>query len=320
MYYNPTLDGLRAIAIIFVFIGHIFQNHLPMAWTGVEIFLILSGYLITGTLLYNSNYIDFFKRRALRILPALFLFIIFFLIFSCIFSISASERFIFSAIFFFSNWLLALGIEPANSLTHLWSLALEEQFYLFFPFLLVLFFRYPKILIIFFSVFFIYKFHMFQVGFSFDRLYYGTDTRMASFFLGAILYFINIGKFKFKFKKYSFISILPLLSLLFISFLEINIGVFYWAFLSNLWVALIILSSGGKDLIVNKILSFYPLCWVGRISFGLYLWHYPIFKYLSENYSISMVFFVGVPLTFIFASISYYYVEKPLIRRYKKVI
>lgn len=322
MKYNPALDGLRAIAILFVFIGHIFPSYLHTAWTGVEIFFVLSGYLITGTLLHHQDYIYFYKRRILRILPALSIFLFVFLIVSYFLDIKTNNQYLLSSLFFYSNWLLAFDIEPINYLTHLWSLALEEQFYLVFPWLLLIFVCYPKALLCMFLLCFGYKFHMFQVEWSFVRLYYGTDTRLSSFLLGAILYFIHTGKMflnlNFKSTYVNLISAVAFFALLCISLHTLNKNALFWGFLSNIWIAILILFSCAQYSMVNRILSCKILRWIGQLSFGLYLWHYPIIFYLNENYSMMVVLGLGLPLSFLCAMLSYYYMEKPLLAKHKR--
>lgn len=198
---------------------------------------------------------------------------------------------------------------------------MEEQFYLVFPWLLILFARYPRVLLLCFILCFCYKWHFFHVEWSFRRIYYGTDTRMASFLLGAILYFIHIDKIRckipFKPVYVHYLSGLAFLLLLLISLYGINKNNFYWAFLSNLWIAILIYFSYDQHLVVNRILSCRILRWIGQLSFGLYLWHYPVVRFLRADYPWYVVVGVGLPLTFLCAYLSYRYIEKPLLQREK---
>jgi peptidoglycan/LPS O-acetylase OafA/YrhL len=130
----PQLDGLRALAILMVFAGHAF--HIPLLWTGVDLFFVLSGYLITGILLRLKEqpaaakyFAPFYKRRARRILPPYFVFLI---AAGLLFSLPWARGW-YWYIFFATNVPLALGQTGAAALMPLWSLAVEEQFYLVWP-------------------------------------------------------------------------------------------------------------------------------------------------------------------------------------------
>lgn len=142
----PSLDGLRAISIIFVIIHHIYfyekfwTNDIDLGRIGVHIFFVISGFLITTLLIKekisngNINLKSFYIRRAFRILPVLFLFLFTLMLLNKLFSLEISRVSFFTSFFFLGN----LGIDTDETwyTGHFWSLAIEEQFYLIFPFLL----------------------------------------------------------------------------------------------------------------------------------------------------------------------------------------
>ena len=134
----PQLDGLRALAILMVFAAHAF--HLPFLWTGVDLFFVLSGYLITGILLRLKDqsttteyFLSFYKRRARRILPS---YLTFLAIAGLTFSLPWAHIW-YWYVFFAANFPLALGKSTIEALTPLWSLAVEEQFYLVWPWIVL---------------------------------------------------------------------------------------------------------------------------------------------------------------------------------------
>ena len=135
----PQLDGLRAAAILMVFAAHGYQ--IPLLWTGVDLFFILSGYLITKVLFdlkdrrpEEGYWVPFYRRRALRILPP---FLLFFSAAAILFHTSWSHLWYWYA-FFGANFAQAFGKSHVEALSPLWSLAVEEQFYLIWPFVVLL--------------------------------------------------------------------------------------------------------------------------------------------------------------------------------------
>ena len=157
--YKPQIDGLRALAVLPVIFFHAGFKSFEGGFVGVDIFFVISGYLITKLILedlYNNkfNLGNFYLRRARRLLPALFFVILTTIPFS-IFLMSNDQliyysKQIFSVIFFISNfffWKNSGYFDPESDLQpllHTWSLAVEEQFYIFFPIFLILMFKYFK--------------------------------------------------------------------------------------------------------------------------------------------------------------------------------
>lgn len=153
--YRPDIDGLRAIAVLSVIIFHVNSAWLPSGYLGVDIFFVISGYLITLVIMKKIekcefSFLNFYKNRVKRIFPA-FIFYIFIITILAYFFFTPSDfnnlyvRSLFSAVFFSSNIYFSLSDDYFSSnvyekpLLHTWSLSLEEQFYLLFPFFIVAF-------------------------------------------------------------------------------------------------------------------------------------------------------------------------------------
>jgi peptidoglycan/LPS O-acetylase OafA/YrhL len=209
--YMPGLDGLRALAVFAVIAYHLNLPWAPGGLLGVDLFFVLSGYLITNVLLTQWNRLgtidlkDFWLRRAKRLLPALFVMLAGTLFWA---ALAAPERMaalrqeVLAGVFYSSNWYLIFHevsyferFGPPSPLGHLWSLAVEEQFYLLWPLLLGLGLRrLPRprrswlvggtILIALASV--VAMALLYQPGHDPNRVYYGTDTRAFALLVGAV--------------------------------------------------------------------------------------------------------------------------------------
>ena len=151
--YSPGLDGLRAIAAMAVLLYHADLTWTPGGFLGVEVFFVISGYLITALLLTEwrqkgtINLKDFWLRRARRLLPALYVLLVVTLTFAVVFlpgEVAGLRADVIAALGYVTNWFLIFGQESyfesvgrPSVLQHLWSLAVEEQFYLIWPIILV---------------------------------------------------------------------------------------------------------------------------------------------------------------------------------------
>lgn len=147
MGYRPELDGLRALAVIAVMLHHTFVDAAPSGHLGVDLFFVLSGFLITRLALEEharTGSLDlraFWRRRAYRLLPALLLALPIVLLWGWVIGGQVREQTItgsWTSLLYVTNWARATGaIDTAGLMTHAWSLAIEEQFYLLWPLLLV---------------------------------------------------------------------------------------------------------------------------------------------------------------------------------------
>jgi peptidoglycan/LPS O-acetylase OafA/YrhL len=247
MQYRREIDGLRAVAILFIMLFHSNLNYLNGGYIGVDIFFVISGYLISSKIINDikSNQFsifDFWERRARRILPALFFvlafstLIAFFVFFpSDLMNFSAS---LISVITLTSNIYFSktTGYFQTTSdlipLIHTWSLAVEEHFYLFFPILLVLWVKRNKRLLSFYiiGIFIIsYSSCLFFSSNYTEATFFLTPTRIWEFILGVIASQIDgdLDNLKLKYIYNNILSILGLFCIFYAAFFLIKIPVFH---------------------------------------------------------------------------------------------
>ncbi|MEL0237926.1 MAG: acyltransferase, partial [Gammaproteobacteria bacterium] len=339
MKYRSEIDGLRALAVLPVIFFHSKFSLFQGGFVGVDIFFVISGFLITKIILtevFQSSFslLNFYERRARRILPALFTVLIFTTMGAWLLlpplDFKDYGQSLFFVSFFASNiffWIesgyFGAGID-FKPLLHTWSLGVEEQFYIFFPVMVVLLFMinkkllFPSILIIF------------LVSLIISQIYSGDQnhlsTREAAFFLlpsrawelmiGSLLFFIKRDHNIFKKRKLdNFFSatglILIIYSILFFS--EETPFPSTYTLLPTLGAALIILFAS-QQTFAYKILSLRPMIFIGLISYSAYLWHQPILS-LSRYYFVGELgvgyIFMSITFIFLFAYLSWRYIEKP---------
>ena len=343
--YRTEIDGLRAIAVAAVVIYHanfiafgypLFQG----GFIGVDIFFVISGYLITGLILneiYQTNkfsFKDFYERRIRRILPALLFVIMISLIVGYFFllpnALSDLVKSIISIIFLSSNlYFNFIGTnygQEDNSLKpalHTWSLSVEEQFYILFPIFLLIIFKFFRNHLFNFlflgfclSLIFAEYFSKNHPGFSFYQL----PTRGFELLLGSILSYFELSKTRNIIKSYSILNkICPSIGMILIlySFIFFNYDKIFHPGIITLipiiGVALIVWFSGKGGGLITKILSSKILVFFGLISYSLYLWHYPIFAYLRyiDLFDTLQIKLLSIILVIILSILSYYFIEKP---------
>jgi peptidoglycan/LPS O-acetylase OafA/YrhL len=207
--YIPELDGLRGISILLVFIHHVYFTVLPGGFLGVDIFFVLSGFLITSLLLRewdqfgSLNLKLFYIRRALRLMPALITLVLILSAYAFIFldHLTAAKTYqgIWLTLSYVSNWIYAFGLRSAdNPLGITWSLAIEEQFYLLWPFILSLALlskrfthtRFLTILTLSTVVVALNRSLILEANASIPRVYYPSDTRADALLIGCLIAFV----------------------------------------------------------------------------------------------------------------------------------
>lgn len=344
--YLPGLDGLRAIAVLGIIIYHLNKQWLSGGFLGVDTFFVISGYLITSLLL--SEYEEtgtikikqFWLRRIKRLLPAVLILIFTVTITTLIFKpshIVQVKHDAIAALLYMSNWwYIATNVNYFEQfafmpLKHLWSLAIEEQFYLFFPFVLILlllkFKSYKKVTLILWIISLISLILMiaiFPITFGNSRVYFGTDTRLQTLLLGVILAFawppfkLKANPPKILQNSISTIGIIALITLIILFFTVeddnkwIYSGGFY--IISTLTL-LIIASAVHPTNIFAKLLGNKVFIYIGKRSYSLYLWHFPIISFIHSYYVAGQypvyVYMIDIILTIILAESSYRYIELP---------
>ncbi|MCA0899552.1 acyltransferase family protein [Microbulbifer agarilyticus] len=339
--YRPDIDGLRTIAVISVVIYHaeimLFGGKLlPGGYLGVDIFFVISGYLITSLMIKelektgSISISDFYVRRARRLLPALFVVLAF-----CIpvawylllsdnlvdFVNSLVASLLFGSNIYWNYSLQAYGAESAllKPLMHTWSLAVEEQYYLVFPMLTILLYRYCKGWILHFFVVSIIASLCFAEWMSARNSsfsFYMLPSRIWELFAGALVaYLISqnvINKEETPFYKvFPYIGILLIAySLVYISFSSAHPG--FVTIFPVLGAVLVIAFPDDRNL-VTRLLSTRGFVGIGLISYSLYLWHYPLFAFLriSNSFETFAIKLLSIAAVFILAYVSYRWIEKP---------
>lgn len=335
--YRPSLDGLRTIAVMPVLLAHAGVQRIGGGNFGVDIFFVLSGFLITGTLLEEwrrSGRIslkNFYWRRAARLLPALFLVLAAWTVYARCFDPEAGTFFVVYVLFYVANWVRAFHYAGNAGLGHTWSLSIEEQFYFVWPPVLVWLLKSGRSRLFIF-VFLglgvvavaLWRAYLWQNGADIHRLYNGTDARADSLLIGCGLAFAVYSGFR---KKWAGWLAAPcLLSLLYVIVADLpkpfwlrDGGATLVAFAAAgvIWA---LVSPGGRG-VVRWMLETRPLLWAGRISYGLYLWHLPVYYVIGRRQPAWPLFFlvvIKIAATFFLAALSYYYVERPIQRWAKR--
>ncbi|MBK2255612.1 acyltransferase [Francisella philomiragia] len=359
MGYRKDIDGLRAFAVIFVILFHLDISWVKSGFLGVDIFFVISGFLITSIVirdLENNSFSmkSFYLRRMRRILPPLIIVLIFSTLFAFLIllpqDLNDYVKTLISAIASLSNIYffkyLSFGYFTSDSsiipLLHTWSLGVEEQFYTFWPLLLVFIFNlgiswkrnqeisfYKKIMvlsIIFFllSIFCFRYLSYFQITnfFNAQEYYYFPLTRAFELLFGCILG-IYLTRKESKIDNVVLLNILALLSLVLMLYPILFKSSSYpsnWMIMSCLGATLFIYIGSGYNVnfsMVHRIFSLRPIVSIGLISYSLYLWHWPIIAYV--NYlSIDKTVLIKIAIflvSIILAMFTYFFVEKPF--RYK---
>ncbi|WP_114934583.1 acyltransferase family protein [Haemophilus influenzae] len=343
--YRPEIDGLRAIAVISVIIYHLNENWLSGGFLGVDIFFVISGFLITGIIIteiqQNSFSLkQFYTRRIKRIYPA-------FITVMALVSFIASVIFIYNdfnklrktielAIAFLSNFYLGLTqgyfdlSANENPVLHIWSLAVEEQYYLIFPLILILAykkFREIKVLFIITLILFFILLATSFVSANFYKevlhqpnIYYLSNLRFPELLVGSLLAIYHNLSNKVQLSKQvnnilAILSTLLLFSCLFLMNNNIAFIPGITLILPCIFTALIIHTTSQNN-IVKLCLSNKAIVFIGKISYSLYLYHWIFIAFAYyitgekqiNNQSIAIV----TVLTIIFSVLSYYLIEQPI--------
>lgn len=332
MVYDKNLQGLRALAVILVVLFHTGLPLFSGGFVGVDIFLVLSGYLMTGISFNGKNFnnfaiLKFLRNRCIRILPLLiFVSIVTILLYIAIMSwadfLSLLKN-ITTSLFFISNisyWRYIdyfSGNAFTNPFLHSWSLSLEMQFYVLFALYIYVLKNYEvdKVKRVFFAIIIIsLGFSIFAATYFPVASYYLLPGRLWQFFLGGLLcLFADINKSFLSKNISNYFSILGLI-LIFISFVQFNEETNYpgiWAILPVLGTCLIIYFSSSSNLI-EKILGNIYFIKIGTISYGIYLWHQPIMVFIRRLFigePNSIVMFCGVLISILLAQVTYTNIE-----------
>jgi peptidoglycan/LPS O-acetylase OafA/YrhL len=341
MNYIKEVDGLRAIAVVLVVLFHLNLPFSQGGFIGVDIFFVISGFLISSIILHDLqnnkfSFQNFYFRRIRRIFPVLFLVLIVTLIFSFIFLHPSSfHLFIFSVIsstLFFSNFFFwtktgyfnELSLE--NPVLHTWSLSVEEQFYIFFPIFIFFVFKYFKKYIFHFILIFSigsFIFSLFLNKIDISANFYFTPSRIWELLIGSI---ISIIYSKYQVKSKTLLNILSLFAifLLFLSLYYFSKNTIHPGPLTLFPVVStsLLLLYANNYTIVGKILSNNVFTFIGKLSYSIYLWHIPLYVFLkifTSNLLYPSFVFFYILILLLLSYFSYRFVEIPLknISRFK---
>ena len=348
--YITGLDGIRAIAVIMVLAYHLKLALFKSGFLGVTVFFVLSGYLITGILISEveeEGTIDlknFWLRRIRRLVPAVMSMAV-----VIIFVSAVVNRVIFTkgckdflaSVLGFNNWwqifnkvsyFEAAGVP--SPFTHCWSLAIETQFYLIYPLILLGIYKLVKsrgegrakrgllfagvtLLLALISV--ILMIVLFDPQQDASRVYYGTDTRAFSLLFGALLAILWEYRMVPRRLSASVNMVLGSVSfaVLFVMTIAINGSSNFWyrggQFVGTILTVLVIYAVSGRKTLLSRLLSHPVLKWIGNRSYSIYLWHYPIILLISKGIKASWwITLIELVLSVVLAELSYRFIETPI--------
>ena len=335
--YRPDIDVLRAIAVIAVIVYHAFPGTLSGGFTGVDIFFVISGFLITSNILSDLKkqkfrFSDFYARRIRRIFPALLLILAFCFVIGWYF-ILADElknigRHISAATLFMSNFLLWSEsgyfdkAAEAKPLLHLWSLGIEEQFYIAWPLLVYFLSKYKVNLKLAILVFVIasFSFSVLQLENDATLAFYSPLTRawelMAGAFVACAIPPVAQESGGSRIQKAKIFGYVLSLVIMIWAIAGLNSTLPYpgWRAIFPVAGASLALATGTVLPTSHRLSIRSVLIWVGKVSFPLYLWHWPLLyalRILGENNSANWRA-SAVALTFLLAWLTCRFVEIPL--------
>jgi len=333
--YRSDIDGLRALAVVSVVIFHAFAWMVPGGYAGVDVFFVISGYLITTNILNGLNELTFtiqgfYQRRIRRIFPALVTMLVAVYVFGW-FVLLATEyrqlgKHVGSGASFISNIILwqesgyfdtSSAVKP---LTHLWSLGIEEQFYIVWPLLLWAIFKLRLHILTSTAVLAVisFAFGLWSLNNDVVGAYYSPINRFWELLIGAILAAVMLkrtyGDKATKWQQAG--SIVGLVLIVFTMFSLDGQSQFPgWNALAPTVGAALMIGCGPHTLTARRVFSLRAIVWVGLISFPLYLWHWPILTFariISSTMPTAQVRVAAVVLSVVLSWATYRLIEKPL--------
>jgi peptidoglycan/LPS O-acetylase OafA/YrhL len=336
MKYRADVDGLRAIAILFVLVFHGGLKPFTSGFIGVDVFFVISGFLITSIISHGIcnnrfSFIEFYNRRLWRLQPVFVCLIFATLLVSAFFylpsdyvDLGQSSR---KTSLFISNLLFAritdgYAAPDVNQLPllHTWSLSIEWQCYLILPVMLYLLYRYipktkiPYVITAATACFFALALHLTNLAPA--KAYYQFAPRIFEFLLGALTAITNFEKMKLKKPITTSIGIVSLGALVYIACKpSILVGYPNWyaLFISVSTACLIAIGNINKENLVSRLLATKPFVFIGLLSYSLYIWHWGLFstlRYLDIKET-PVILMQTYFFTFILGYLSWRFIERP---------
>ena len=330
--YNPALDGLRGVAILLVILSH---AHVPLfdgAFFGVDLFFVLSGYLITALLLIEHqssgrlDYWRFYRRRFFRLMPALGLFLVAYCLLAPLLWPGLDDALsdaLVSALYL-ADYGIAFFDRP-GTLLHMWSLSVEEHFYLLWPPLLALLLRRTapgalwRPILLLWVLATLWRVFWVAQGQLFYEVFFRFDTRASGLLAGALLAALMHEQpaFAAGLRRHLRHALwLPLAVPLLMALEWDKPQALLWGITVVEGAAVVVLVAAQRHRgLVHGMLSAPTLVSLGRLSYGIYLWHYPVVRYLRADFSWPVVVVLGLALSTALAALSYHTIERWALRR-----
>lgn len=321
--YRADIDGLRAIAVLSVILFHMDKNILPHGYLGVDVFFVISGFLITSLIKFNLedksfNFKDFYKKRIKRILPAMWVVTLVTTVIGSLILLPSDYSFFAKSlrglIFFISNYFFARESDYFNPQTdeypllHMWSLAVEEQFYFIWPILLLIIFKFKKdfakyILVTLILTSYIHWYILSKNYLLASYGYYSLPTRLGGLCFGALISFMPISDSnKISLRLRSLFAFTMIIALFLIMVKDFSLHTATLSFIATSCTAMIILFPGT---IVHTALQSSVAVSIGQLSYSLYLWHWPLLAYLKYLGQLSYIPYLFSIFTLSFLSKRY---------------
>ena len=342
------LDGLRAFAVLSVLVFHFWPSLAPGGFLGVDVFFVISGYLITTLLVRERNkagridLLAFWKRRARRLLPALGLVV--FTSIAAAWMVSGEllvniKRQTLGALTFSTNWIeIVAGTDYFNDSARslfvtFWSLAVEEQFYLLWPILMVGLLLIPSSALRSVIALVAAAVSSLLMAVVFDpqvptRVYYGTDTHSFGLMIGAALAFAFAGAPKMLASRpwqmvrvpLGFLSIAGLIAMVIMVDSSTAFPYHGGILLASILSAGAVAALPGETTFFTKVCMVRPLAWVGERSYGMYLWHWPVLMIVGTAITSAPsgmgpgwpIILTVIVITFALTEASYRWIEMPI--------
>lgn len=325
--YNPALDGLRGVAILLVILSHAHAPLFDGAFFGVDLFFVLSGFLITSLLLQEFHaqsgidYWRFYRRRFFRLMPPLALFLATYCVIAPYIWPDLDD--IYSDALVSLLYLADYGIaffDSPETLLHMWSLSVEEHFYLIWPPLLVLFLRKATPGRVWASLLGLWVLStlwralwVFQ-GQEFYEIFFRFDTRASGLIAGALLAALMVERPQWIERLQSMRAYTMWLVLAVPLIMELgwaNQHAMLWGITLVECAAVVVLVAVQKHRgVMYEMLTTPTLIRLGKLSYGIYLWHYPVVRYLRADYSWPVAVLGTLIISSLLSALSFYTIER----------
>ena len=329
--YNPALDGLRGVAILLVILSH---AHVPLfdgAFLGVDLFFVLSGFLITSLLLQERqthgrvDYTRFYWRRLLRLMPALALFLAVYCLVAPLLwpGLDDVYRDALVSLVYLADYGIAFFDSP-GTLLHMWSLSVEEHFYLVWPPLLMVLVRFSRPgqvwrpIALLYLLSWLWRLLWVAQGQQFYEIFFRFDTRASGLLAGSLLAALMHERpalMDWLQERLPRAMWLPLAVPLLMELGWDNQGAMVWGItVVELATMVLLVAAQQRVGLVYDMLRAPALVKLGTLSYGVYLWHYPVVRYLRADFAWPVVVVLALAISVALAALSFYTIERWALR------